>query len=204
MRIAQDGFVTYTAADRLSFGRFTGINATLFRDRAGDVHAAFHHVINVLRGQGFREITPAIPRQHSPYLGWGWHQTIVQDKTGEWWIPTAEGLVRFPNVPIEALERTRPKAVYTTHDGLRTNDVFRVYEDSAGGIWVACIGPAGINGLSRWDRQTTHSGTLPSTHPQSRARSQRIAAGRSGSATTMAHSAAFAPAPYDSTVWRMG
>ena len=33
-------------------------------------------------------------------------------------------------------------------------DIFRVYEDSAGGIWVACIGPAGTNGLSRWDRQT--------------------------------------------------
>ncbi|HEY6987008.1 MAG TPA: two-component regulator propeller domain-containing protein [Bryobacteraceae bacterium] len=154
MRVAQHGFLTYTAADRIGLGQFTGVNGTLFRDRAGEVHIAFHHVIHALRGEKFVSITPAIPKPHSRYLGWGWHQTIVQDKTGEWWIPTAEGLVRFPSVSIEELSRTRPRAVYTTHDGLGTNDIFRVFEDSRGGIWMACIGLAGVNGLSRWDRRT--------------------------------------------------
>jgi signal transduction histidine kinase/streptogramin lyase len=154
MRLVHSGFITYNAEDHLGFKRFTGVNATLVSDRRGDVFPAFHHVIDVLRGNKFKEIIPAIPRQHTTYLGWGWHQTIVQDKTGEWWIPTGEGLVRFPSVTVDALERTPPKAVYTTRDGLRTNDIFRVFEDRSGGIWMACIGPGGINGLSRWDRRT--------------------------------------------------
>jgi ligand-binding sensor domain-containing protein len=154
MRLARNGFLTYTAADKASFGRLGSATPTLFRDRAGEVHVAFHHVLNVLRDGRFVEITPAIPRRHSSYLGWGWHQTIVQDKIGEWWISTAEGLVRFPAVPKEALDRTRPKAVYTTRDGLRTDDIFRVFEDSQGGIWIACIGLHDVNGLSRWDRRT--------------------------------------------------
>ncbi len=154
MRLARSGFVTYGAEDHLGFKRFTGVNATLFRDRDGNVFPAFHHIIDVLRGNKFREITPAIPRPHGSYLGWGWHQTVVQDRAGEWWIATGEGLVRFPSVTVDALGRTPPKAVYTIRDGLRTNDIFRVFEDRSGGIWIACIGPAGVNGLSRWDRRT--------------------------------------------------
>lgn len=175
MRVARGGFVAYDARDHISFGRFTGVNATLFPDNAGNVHVAFHHVINALRGNRFIEITPAIPRQHSAYLGWGWHQTIVHDRRGEWWFPTAEGLVRFPSVPLEQLSGIRPKAVYTTRNGLRTNDIFRVFEDRAGGIWLACIGPAGMNGLSRWDRGSDsfrhfgeHSETVASAFAEDR------------------------------------
>ncbi len=153
MRLARNGFVTYTPADHVSFGRFTGINGTLFSDRAGEVYVAFHHVIDAWRKERFVEIIPAIPKPHTPYLGWGWHQTILQDETGEWWIATGEGLVQFPAVGIERLERTRPRAVYTMRNGLRTNDIFRIFEDGRGGIWVACIGPS-VNGLSRWDRRT--------------------------------------------------
>jgi ligand-binding sensor domain-containing protein/two-component sensor histidine kinase len=152
MRIARNGFVTYLSAE--SFGASAHIPGTLFRDRDGGVHAAFHHVMKVLRAGRFVEITPAIPPQHSLYRGWGWHQTILQDRGGEWWVPTAEGLVRFPAVEMDALPRTPPKTVFTTRDGLRTNDIFRVYEDSRSGIWIASIGPLGENGLSRWDRQT--------------------------------------------------
>jgi two-component sensor histidine kinase len=172
MRIAHTGFLTYD--DTNGFGKFNNIGG-LFRNRGGEVHVAFHHVMQVLRAGRFVEITPAIPKQHSPYLGWGWHQTITQDAAGEWWIPTAEGLVRFPAVPIDALPHTRPKAVYTTRDGLATNDIFRIFEDSRGGIWVACIGPQHLNGLSRWDRATgtfrhftEHTLTVPTAFAEDR------------------------------------
>lgn len=151
MRIARTGIITYDSAE--TYGRLTRAG-TLFRDGAGEVHVAVNHIIRILRGNRFVEITPAIPKMHSPYRGWGWHQTILQDRTGEWWVPTSEGLVRFPPVAIEQLGRTRPIAVYTTRDGLRTNDIFRLFEDRRGGIWIACFGLAGVNGLSRWDRST--------------------------------------------------
>jgi ligand-binding sensor domain-containing protein/two-component sensor histidine kinase len=154
MRVAKNGFITYVPAEIAGFDRFDNAAPTLFQDHVGDVHVAFHHVMSFMRKNKFVEVVPAIPKQRGSYLGWGWHQTILQDRSREWWIPTAEGLVRFPDVPVESLDRTLPKAVYTTRDGLRTNDIFRVFEDRGGNIWVACIGPAGVNGLSRWDRRT--------------------------------------------------
>jgi ligand-binding sensor domain-containing protein/two-component sensor histidine kinase len=150
MRISKNGYITYTADDRASFN--DQAQPALFHDRSGDVHVAFHHTLNVLSGNSFLEITAAIPRRITP--SWGWHQTVLQDKEGEWWIPTGDGLVRFPSVPVGGLNRTPPKNIYTTRDGLRTNDIFRVFEDSRGGVWIACIGPHDINGLSRWDRRT--------------------------------------------------
>lgn len=148
MRLARHGFVSYGKSDGL-----TGEEAapTLFRDRAGEVRVAFHHVLKVKRGEKFISIVPAIPAKIR-YLGWGWHQSALQDHTGEWWFSTGEGLVRFPNVPIQALGRTRPKSVYTRRDGLRTDEIFRIFEDSRGDVWIACIGPRGVNGLSRWNR----------------------------------------------------
>src|SRR5262249_40418860 len=145
MRIAHNGVSTYTVADGLSF---TGtISPALFRDRSGAAHIAFQCIINVRRGNRFVEVRPAIPKKIT-YAGWGWHQIVLQDHTGDWWIATGEGLVRFPPVTIEALSRTPPKALYTQRDGLVTNDIFRIFEDNSGGIWIACIGPGGVNGLS--------------------------------------------------------
>jgi ligand-binding sensor domain-containing protein/signal transduction histidine kinase len=148
-RLARKGFISYGSADRLSSSEYP----TLFRDRAGDVIVAFHDHLNVLHGRSFTRVRPAFPRLIR-YFGWGWHQNELQDSAGEWWISTGEGLARFPAVPIEALALTKPKAVYTTRDGLRTNEIFRLFEDSREGIWIACIGPEGVNGLSRWDRDS--------------------------------------------------
>jgi ligand-binding sensor domain-containing protein len=44
--------------------------------------------------------------------------------------------------------------VYTRRDGLATNDIFRIFEDSRGGVLAGSIGLAGVNGLTRWDRGT--------------------------------------------------
>ena len=148
MRIARNGLVTYTPADGLDLHK--GSQPTLFRDINGRTHVAFQSLVYVRRGERFFQVKPRMPNRTNN--AWGWHQTILQDHNGEWWIPSSFGLFRYPRVPVEALSRTPPKAVYTTRDGLKTNDIFRVWEDGRGGIWVGAIGPAGINGLSRWDR----------------------------------------------------
>jgi ligand-binding sensor domain-containing protein/signal transduction histidine kinase len=157
-RLARNGLITYSASDGLAFS--TNKEPALFHDRAGTVHVAFQHILNVRRGEKFLTISPVLPRGNSD-SAWGWHQTVLQDHNGEWWLSTGQGLVRYPAVPIDALGQTNPKAVYSTANGLRTNDIFRIFEDRSGGIWVAAIGLLGVNGLSRWDRTTNRLQGFP-------------------------------------------
>jgi len=172
MRIARSGFVTYTGADGLSFE--TQRHPTLFRDRSGEVHVAFSSLLYSRKGERFIPVLPAIPGTVR-FPGWGWHQVVLQDHEGEWWIATGDGLVRFSAVPLDDLSHTPAKAVYTTRNGLRTQEIFRVFEDSRGDVWVACIGPQGVNGLTRWCRrenafqpQPIHDSTTASAFAEDR------------------------------------
>ena len=77
------------------------------------------------------------------------------------------GLYRFPAHPeITEVATAHPLAVYTTRDGLTAPQVFRLFEDSRGHIWISTIHPS-ANGLGRWDprsgtiRDLTHAGGLP-------------------------------------------
>lgn len=73
----------------------------------------------------------------------------MQDHTGEWWVPTGEGLYRYPKLPNpELLARAHPRAIYTARDGLPSNNIFRLFEDSKGNIWIASMN----HGLARWSR----------------------------------------------------
>ncbi len=98
------------------------------------------------------ELRPINPR-YPPGLrkpGWGERQIVVQDHLGEWWISTAEGLFRFPAVPLEQLPNTRPTHHYTRRD-LGSDDIFALHEDRHGDIWVSTMGGGGI---SRWQRSS--------------------------------------------------
>jgi len=152
MKLARTGFTTYTETDGLGAA---GVDA-LFEDRQGELCAVSSftkHFINKFDGRRFKAIWPDLPRQITNF-GWGWNQVTLQDHAGEWWVPTGEGLVEFPAIAhVEELARTKPKKVYTTADGLAFNDVFRLYEDSRGDIWISTLS-AKDNGLSRWDRST--------------------------------------------------
>ncbi len=102
-------------------------------------------------GQGFTWLLPGALSKGDP--GWVGEGLTLQARNGEWWIGTSSGLYRFPAVDnLTQLKQTRPMAVYTTKDGLANVQVFRLFEDSRGDIWVSTIGPT--NGLARWDRKT--------------------------------------------------
>ena len=48
------------------------------------------------------------------HWNWGWDQIMFQDHTGEWWMNTVEGLVRYPKMTsLQQLGRAHPKAIYT-------------------------------------------------------------------------------------------
>jgi ligand-binding sensor domain-containing protein/signal transduction histidine kinase len=149
MKIAHSGFTSYTRADGLSNMRI----AALFLDRAGEVCVSnnVNGSIDCFDGRRFRSNLPNYPH-NIQYFGWGSHQHVLQDHEGEWWIPTGQGLCRFGRTSHAAqLAGRSPKAVYTTRDGLGGNDIFRLFEDSRGDIWIVTLDSAALN---RWERAT--------------------------------------------------
>jgi ligand-binding sensor domain-containing protein/signal transduction histidine kinase len=84
----------------------------------------------------FQAYTPRTPA-NVLYLGWRPARIILQDRTGEWWLATEQGLCRYPRLesPLQ-LAVTAPKEFYTTADGLPGNVMTRLYEDAQGNIWT--------------------------------------------------------------------
>ncbi len=151
-KLARNGFTTYTEVDGLGDSRVSSV----FESRAGDLGVMTvdsSRPLSWFEGKRFRALRPQLPRRLT-YFGWGWRQLTLQDQAGEWWLPTGQGLVRYPNVNhVGRLAATLPKAIYTTRDGFVSNEVFRLYEDSRGDIWIVTWSEAG-SGITRWERAT--------------------------------------------------
>lgn len=171
IKAARNGFTAYGTEDGLGTSQinsiFEGDDGALTVVNLGP--APHGRIVNRFDGRRFTATTPPIPPRIK-YHGWGWGQTIIEDHTGEWWVPTGDNaLLRFPRVGrIEQLASSSPKAVYSTRDGLTGTEVFRLYEDAAGDIWVATTGTD--IGLARWERSsdrfhdlTGATGVLPKT-----------------------------------------
>jgi ligand-binding sensor domain-containing protein/signal transduction histidine kinase len=151
VKIARYGFTSYTQADGLGN---TGV-ASAFLDQAGELCTPRRYtgLFDCLTGKRFTTIRPKYP-DRIDYFGWGWSQVIFQDHAGEWWVPTGQGLCRFGKTKnAEQLSGRSPKAVYTTRDGLPDNNIFRLFEDSQGDIWISMVGQTN-NPLVRWERAT--------------------------------------------------
>ena len=149
-RIEESGFVAYSTQDGLGNARI----ASLFEDGAGRlvVETSWDHGINVhVRNEDrFEEVKIRTPAIRS--LGWGWNQFVLPGRNGEWWVPTGEGLLRFPVLArTEDLARTAPVAMYGRKSPLGCQDVFRLFEDSGGDVWISCMDP---RQLTRWERKT--------------------------------------------------
>jgi ligand-binding sensor domain-containing protein/signal transduction histidine kinase len=154
MKIARRGFTSYTKADGLGNTRIS----SLFVDLAGEICAVTSPTggkwsLDCFNGKRFTSIRPRYPSTIR-YFGWGWNQTAFQDHTGEWWIPTGQGLCRFAKANrVVELAGRRPKTVYTTRNGLPANVLFRLFEDSQGNIWISSSDQP-TNPLTRWERAT--------------------------------------------------
>jgi ligand-binding sensor domain-containing protein/signal transduction histidine kinase len=153
MKIARDGTRTYTEADGLHhaqrFGSFLENSAGDLFAITGSADTSFLQRFDGIRFTGI----PLRPNGFSN-LGWGWNQIAFEDHAGEWWVHSAHGLCRFAHVArFEQLQFTRPKAIYTTREGLASDVIFRLFEDARGDIWISTAAGA-ANGLSRWQRST--------------------------------------------------
>ena len=153
LKLARNGFTTYTQADGLGESRIS----SLFESRAGELGVMTilpsRQPISWFEGKRFSALRPKLPPGLTDF-GWGWNQLTLQDQAGEWWLPTGQGLVRYPKVErIGDLATTPPKAIYTTKDGFVSNDVIRLYQDSRGDIWIATFAEP-RSGITRWERAT--------------------------------------------------
>lgn len=150
MKMARNGFTTYGQVDGLGSAEVASIvecpSSVLY---AISAHKVF---ISEFDGRSFRAVRPNLPKRIS-YFGWGWNQITFQDHTGEWWVATGQGLCRFPKVDdIGKLARIRPRAVYDSKNGLTSDEVFRLFEDSKGDIWITTFRETAA--LTKWERST--------------------------------------------------
>jgi signal transduction histidine kinase/ligand-binding sensor domain-containing protein len=150
LRIDDNGFIAYAETEGLDHPRI----ASIFTDRAGRLCVTTswydYGSVRLWHDNRFLTFRISFPSQlHS--FGQGWNQFGLQAHDGEWWIPTAEGLLRFGAARTENLVNAPVKNWYRYGAGLPCRDIFRVFEDSGGDIWVSCDGP---DGVLRWDRRT--------------------------------------------------
>jgi signal transduction histidine kinase/streptogramin lyase len=144
MKIARGGILSYGPADGLKHPRIGGF----VRDAAGRflTLSGPNDVIALSRpaGRGFEEKLLPLPPGVS--LTWGWYQLVVEDREGDWWVPTMSGVLRYD-------AGLRLRRVYKGADGPCPAYVFRAFEDSRGDIWFSSQGLLDCT-LSRWERAT--------------------------------------------------
>ena len=138
----------------------------------------FHTRFGCFDGQGFEWFTLAWGPLVYPIaglsdadavIGWVQEHVTLQTRSGEWWVGTGQGLYRFPAVDrFSTLKSVNPIAVYTTNDGLAAWQVYRLFEDSHGNVWISTVDATRTHGLARWEpasqrpRDLANSPGLPS------------------------------------------
>jgi len=165
IRIAANGFTTFTESDGLVAKDITSI----FENQARElVVLGEKSTLQTLKSRKFVALKLKLPAGINDW-GWGWNQVSFQDHLGDWWLATAQGLVRYasPHSDLD-LAREPPKDIYTKANGLPSNEVFRLYEDSRGDIWIGTLGNSKST-VTRWDRSTRsfHSYPIGGNIPES-------------------------------------
>jgi signal transduction histidine kinase/ligand-binding sensor domain-containing protein len=170
MKIASNGFTTFDRSDGLLSG-----TAAIFENRRGELCTITERgmVLNRFEDGRFSSIRFNVPAALENKRLWGNYQITFQDHQGDWWVPTSKGLMRFADVErLEQLARARPKAHYLLEGDRELFDIFRLFEDSRGDIWVSLASGA-KNGLVKWERATekfryyTEADGVPPLNPPS-------------------------------------
>lgn len=148
-RISRSGFTSYSTTD----GAGRDDVGTVFENVAGDLFAASFprnaRTISRFDGHEFTTLKVNLPSSVT-YFGWGWQQTVRQDSRGAWWIPTGAGL--FRSADATSFDRLPSARLEKLETGAASPEVFRLFEDSRGDVWISTHDSAGE--LLRWERMT--------------------------------------------------
>ena len=103
-RLTRNGFVSFRETDGLRHDYVTSIS----QSRTGRVRAGGGWpVLNEFDGERFTSRWFSIPGR----VNWARVYDVLEDHTGDLWVGTPDGLLRFPEVTsVAQLARTRPKA----------------------------------------------------------------------------------------------
>lgn len=160
---ARNGFTTWRKEDGMGSDLLVALSLT----RDGEIIASgisdIGRYLVLIQNEEVINVKPLFTRKITDYGG-DTHTNPWQDRAGEWWVPTANGLFRYPAVSeIRQLAHTKPKAVYTTREGLGHDYIQRLYEDWRGDLWIyTTYGSESPIRLNRWERATEkmHSYTV--------------------------------------------
>lgn len=147
-----EGMTTFIPGDHsnprvnMLFADHTGTLVTV----AGENDAfTFHYLDQNRLITAQRRLPPEIPLP-----SWAWHQAMLQDHLGAWWLATNRGLCRTEITPgAAALSRARYHRIYRVGpvSGATVNEVFAIFEDHRGDVWFSTI-TAPVCGFGRWVR----------------------------------------------------
>ena len=149
-QLLRSGFVSFGEKDGISESE--DIRA-IYVNHAGEVFLPTRPIrILKLSDEGiFEAVYPRTVTGRS----WGWANLDLEAGDGEWWVAGHDGLRRYPKVTrFEDLGHTNPSKIYGKKDGLHGNEIFMLFEDSRGDIWITTDAGGGHDCLSRWDRTT--------------------------------------------------
>lgn len=143
----RSGFTSYAEADGMGFSFINSV----FENAAGELFASFNNgrerTVSRFDGEKFELVRPNFPVDIKG-TGWGWKQTVWQDSVGDWWFPLGAGISRFRHsARLEDLSKSVPQQIKV---GTLPAEVFRIFEDSRGDIWVTTAGS--VYELWRWER----------------------------------------------------
>ena len=154
MRIDRVGFTTYREQDGLATDRVFSV----FGDLAGQILTVTSgagsqstHSVGIFDGVRFHSVSP---KRFTESPSWGWDRVLLESRAGVWWGATDHGLCRYGSVKAEQLNRREPQACYSD------DTVFRIFEDSKGGIWASGQSKPG-NRIRRWNPRTNQVFTFP-------------------------------------------
>jgi signal transduction histidine kinase len=156
VRLPPHGLITYDALDGLDSDNILSI----VEDAAGTVYAISAtngHTLERFDRDHFVAIQPR-PADGSEFIGaWTSGQIGFFDRDDRWWQATSNGLDHFPHVASADLLATTPPQRFLPSDGLPGRDIYKLFEDREGDVWIAT---ATAVGLARWSRATNQVRTV--------------------------------------------
>lgn len=170
MRLASNGLSSYGAGEGIQ------LVGGIFHDRTGRVcvraDVLGDQTATVFEGAGIGPATSTAIDYHQrfgcldgdrlewfqistiPDPGWVTQRVTLQSRSGQWWVGAGGGLSRFREADhLPGIKTQPPLAVYSLKDGLAARQIFRLFEDSSGNVWVSTTA-SGVAGLARWEPTT--------------------------------------------------
>jgi len=140
-RLPGSGFSRFTESDGLPIPKVWAI----MEDQKGDLIVITkdqdQYSLNRFDGLRFHPVRPASPQS---LWGWSWGQIAVNSPSGDWWLATGQGLLRFDRGLSAGPSRPAD---------LRPGNVSRLFAERSGAIWAG-IYEVSNNGFFRRDPAT--------------------------------------------------